>query len=564
MAKKPKQIIKARPQKLSVIKSDRPRIDERFVCKALNLPPPPLDKNERYSAITLAEFAVKGCIAFTLFDDENFMLATPIYSDEQLTKLADTAMKKGAKLIFTIKQIKDYPCVLTDPEDLLNVYVQLMSAYRKRFDIATIGVTGSRGKTSTTEFIFTTLNEYWAGIYSGSNANAWNWVGRYFNGVQNSHKFYVQETQEGPTPGAASMVSRLTNPNFGVITNIGTSHFEKLGSVEGVMQSCLGIQDGMPDDGLLILNGDDELLANAETRLPRVYFGIDNKNADYSAENVRISSKGISFDVVHENKTAPLHINCLGEHNIYNALASFVVGKHMGLTDEQLAKSISKYRTRGFRQNLIEIRGRTVYMDCFNAAPESMIDALKTILSMPRKTPEGKYIAVLGELAEMGALSTQGHIEVGEFVRDSKLDMLICYGGKARDLYDAAIQNESIEAIFAENEEELAKLIKTKTTMDDIVLVKGSRGVKLEQAVDKAFGTTFVRESRVKWERITRVSKEEREAVKADTDKKLEILTDLQEDAKKAMEVIAKLERVNELLSMLRSSEGEGPSNTDG
>jgi len=481
--------------------------DERFLCNILDLPPLSTE-NEQFSGIFLAEHAIRDCVAFTLFRNEYYWSATPIYSETQLTKLADVAIEKGAKLLVTTKQIRDYPCLLTDAENLLNVYVRLISAYKGLYDVATVGVTGSRGKTTTTEFVQFALNEKNDAFSSKDHINSWMDIDKCINSLETHHKYYVQEVQEGPTPGAASLVSRMIKPDVAVITNIGTSHLEKMGSVGTILDSCLGIQDGMSEDGLLVLNGDDELLTDAETRLQKVYFGINNKKADYRAENIRMSANTIEFCISHNNKSIPAKINFIGEHNVYNALAAFAAGKHLGLTTETLVRSIAGYKPRGIRQNLVEINERNLYLDCYNAAPESMIAALKTLLGIPKKQSGGRHIAVLADMSQLGEQTEQAHEQVGEFIRSSSLEMLVCYGKHSLAIFETARQNKSIEAIFAENLDDVVDILKTKTAAGDIILVKGSRVMRLEQAVDMAFGTAFA-ENKTTPEKIRIYSKDE-------------------------------------------------------
>ena len=268
-------------------------LDTEFLCKAFNVTTDL--KNEKYTSVKYASGAIPGCAALIL-------------SQNKLTKKeqADISIKKGARLIISDEQIEDYPCLIIPK--LNNLYTSFYKKYRRLFDITSIAITGSVGKSTVTSMVAEVMKLKFSerlisSLYSsnGSNYNTFFSAIESLQKVSPKHEFIVQEIAEsstfmkGPIKNP-SLCSELMYPKYSVITKIGTNHLEYFGTVENIVKECFSIQFGMPEDGILFLNADDELQQNVETKVKTKTYGIRNK-ADYSAKNIKTTQDGIIFDI---------------------------------------------------------------------------------------------------------------------------------------------------------------------------------------------------------------------------------------------------------------------------
>lgn len=458
--------------------------------------------NELYTTVNFAEDARKGGVAIVSAITSNPSYITP---DARQEKLAQLAMEKGAKLLITTKQIKDYPCLIVD--NVFAAYTKLMTTVRNRFDPKTISITGSIGKTTATEMVYTVISNKYKTHRNTGSANSVRYAGTVIQQLKPEHTHYVQETMEGPPYGAASTIAKMVQPQAAVVTVVGTSHLEAFGSQERILESCLGVQDGMPEDGLLILNGDDPFQWKAETRCKAVYYAIDNPEADYVATNIRGEGETLLFDLKYEDKSVTIRLHCFGKHNVLDATAAFIAGKWAGMTDKEIVSALDKYRTSGIRQNLVQYGGYRLFLDCYNAAPESVKSALDA-LSMVERTKDGHYIGVLADILEVGDEAENIHRSVGRMAADSCLDLLICYGKDAKFIAEEAKANPSLPIYYTTDVNELVSLLKELVTHDDVVLFKGSHGMALEHVVDKIWGTWFHEEFE-RYDFLTRVKNDD-------------------------------------------------------
>lgn len=442
-------------------------------------------KDEKYTKLSFAHDAAPGAAAIISVNTSIHGTKT---SPERCIELADTAIKRGAKLLLSPFQIKDYPCLIV--EDVFDAFCKVATEIRRQFKVKAISITGSIGKTTTTQMVAAVMQSKFNTHKNDSSANNARLASYVIQGLKPEHEMYVQETMEGPPLGAAAVISKMVQPQAAVITVVGTSHLESFGSQENILKSCLGVQEGMPEDGLLIMNGDDPFQWNAETRLKAVYYAIDNEKADYTAKNIRIQGKQLTFDVVYEGKLVPAKINCFGRHNILNALAAFAAGKWAGMTDAEIVNGLNSFRTDGIRQNYVQYGGYNLFLDCYNAAPESMSSAFDTLRMLP-VSPSGRRVAVLADILESGKNENEFHLDVGKMVAQSCVDMLICYGRRSRFIASAALAESRIPVYHTESKADLVDYLKKNITTKDVVLVKGSHGMELEHVIDLAFGTWF-------------------------------------------------------------------------
>jgi UDP-N-acetylmuramoyl-tripeptide--D-alanyl-D-alanine ligase len=247
------------------------------------------------------------------------------------------------------------------------------------------------------------------------------------------------------------------------------------------------ILDGAQYMAPLILSLDDKLLSQIEPRHGRqiIFYSVKKKTADVYASGICADENGIGFKINCKGGSVDARLNCLGEHNVKNALAAFCVGLTLGIEPELMAQAIGEFKPQGIRQNIREVRGMTFIVDCYNAAPDSIKAALST-LSLTA-CPEGaRRIAVLSDMLELGKHSAKLHKLAGEYVAASAADKLYCCGNDAKYYVDGAVKKGMAEenCRYFESKADMIEALKTELSEGDAVLFKGSRGMKLEEAVN--------------------------------------------------------------------------------
>ncbi len=357
-------------------------------------------------------------------------------------------------------------------EDTQEALLDLASYYRNLFDIPVVGLTGSVGKTTTKEFVASVVSQKYNTLATKGNFNNNIGVPYTIFGLSDEHSAAVIEMGMSNF-GEISVLSKCVRPHIGIITNIGTSHIEYLGSQEGILKAKSEIFDGMDDESIIILNGDDphllSLKGNVRCR-KQIFLGIENEFCDIIATNVESSESGCIFDVDGKKYS----INLPGAHNVYNALVAIAVGREMGIDDEKIKKGLESYHSDGIRQNIISINGYKIINDCYNSSPQSAHAALKVLECVEAK----RRIAVLGDIAELGEKTEELLRELGKNVNESDADVLVTVGDASRFI---AMEAKGKECYSFPNAEKAAEFLKDFLVCEDAVLIKGSRCMKMEK-----------------------------------------------------------------------------------
>ncbi|MBR1750714.1 MAG: UDP-N-acetylmuramoyl-tripeptide--D-alanyl-D-alanine ligase [Ruminococcus sp.] len=397
---------------------------------------------------------------------------------------AAQATELGAEAVITERPIENAKCIVVDStrKALLN----LASYYRNKFRIPLVGVTGSVGKTSTKEMIASVLSEHFKTLKTEGNHN--NEIGLPLTlfGIDEDTQAAVIEMGMNHFE-EISRLSLCACPTMAVITNIGFSHIENLGSQENILKAKMEILDGCSYEAPLIINGDDKLLANVTPRGGRrtISYSMNKKTCDVYASNININGGVITLDINSKSGVTPVTVNCYGEHNIKNALAAFAVGEELGMTPQEIAAGIAAFRPDGMRQNIRRKDGMTLIIDCYNAAPDSMKSGVSVLTQV--EIPEGgRRIAVVADMLELGKFAPKLHKGVGETLGSAGIDLILCYGENAKYYVEGAVKKgfDKSKAFHFETREELIDALKAQVRQGDAVWFKGSRGMKLEEAVD--------------------------------------------------------------------------------
>lgn len=370
-------------------------------------------------------------------------------------------------------------------DSTLDALHAIASKHREDVGALTVGITGSVGKTTTKQFVASVLARKYRTHRTDRNFN--NEIGLPLTILKMPADSEALVLEMGMSfSGEIERLSRTAKPDIAVITNIGTSHIENLGSREGIRDAKLEIRAGLRDGGTLILSGDEPLLAGIEGA---VYTGIDNENCDYRAVNIREDGAGSCFDIVtRDGICRDLRINIPGEHNVRNAVVAFAVGRAAGVSDDEIALGLLDFEGVEMRQNIYDFEGKTFIEDCYNASPESMKASL-SVLCRIGNMRGGRKIAVLGNMLELGAYSPELHRRVGEAAASLGTDILFCFGQEADNIADGAVScgfdREKVKC-FPDigSVVSLGEALRDELRAGDNVLFKASRGVKLERVIE--------------------------------------------------------------------------------
>lgn len=364
--------------------------------------------------------------------------------------------------------------------------LELGGWYRSRFDLFVAAVTGSVGKTSTKEMIDTVLSAQFKTLKTEGNLNNEIGLPKTLFRLDSSYEAAVIEMGMSGF-GEISRLSKAAQGSVGVITNIGVSHIEKLGSRENICKAKLEILDGLKPGAPLVLNGDDDLLNAIEPEdHPVIRYGIQNKAVDIRAEQIKQAGTETLFDLLFAGKCYQARIPVLGNHHVMNALAAFAVGIQAGMRPETIVAALPGYQPSGMRQKIVDCRGIMVIEDCYNASPDSMRASLGVLkmLDVP-----GKRAAVLGDMLELGRYSERAHREVGRMAAENGVDFLLCVGPEARFIAEEGQKSGRIPTCrWFPDKEELADWLRRNLAAGDAVLFKASRGMKLEEIISAFYG----------------------------------------------------------------------------
>jgi UDP-N-acetylmuramoyl-tripeptide--D-alanyl-D-alanine ligase len=369
-------------------------------------------------------------------------------------------------------------------EDTSKTLRDIAAYYRKKFNIPFVGITGSVGKTSTKDMVAVVLSQKYNVLKTEGNFN--NEIGLPLT-VLNLDSFHQAAVIEMGMSGLGeiSRLSCIAYPDIAVITNIGISHIEKLGSRQNILKAKMEILDGLNKNGLVVLNGDDNLLFGMKDLLSyrTVFFGME-EGVDYQAYNViTLGEAGSCFEITVNSHEYKVNIPIPGTHNVYNALAAIAVGIELNLPMEKIITGISEYKPGKMRMNITDKDGIKIINDVYNASPQSMEAALSVLKDVGFK---GRTIAILGDMLEMGDWAEKAHNGVGKFAVSKGINFIIGVGQYGKDIANGAIESGAAsENVFTfANNNDVNDFLMRFIKNGDVILVKGSRGMKMEQIVD--------------------------------------------------------------------------------
>ncbi len=360
--------------------------------------------------------------------------------------------------------------------------------YKSRFTIPFIGITGSVGKTTTKDMVAAVLGEHYRVLKTEGNFN--NEVGLPLTllRLDRTHEICVLEMGMNHF-GEIDYLSAIVEPDVAVITNVGDSHIENLGSRENILKAKCEIFNHMKPDGVAVLNGDDALVSTlrGSLKLRTVWYG-QSEGVDYRATG--LESDGATFirckvDTPHSH--CDVEIPALGDHMVYPALVADAIGELYGLSNEEIVRGILHFAPTKMRMNILRRGdGITILNDAYNANPQSMRAAIEVLA-----TSKGACkIAVLGDMFELGPLAPALHAGVGECAAKAGIDCLVCAGELSKYIADAAEAEGMSEVYWRPNKKEALAVLEQVVKPNCTVLVKASRGMKFEELAEFLKGIT--------------------------------------------------------------------------
>jgi UDP-N-acetylmuramoyl-tripeptide--D-alanyl-D-alanine ligase len=378
---------------------------------------------------------------------------------------------------------RDFICV----PDTLIALGKLARNHRQHFQIPTVAVTGSYGKTSTRALIHAALSQQFNTLTSQGNFNNEIGLPMTLFQLEATHQAAVVEMGMRGR-GQIEYLAKIAEPTIGVITNIGPQHIELLGSIEEIAAAKAELLEQLPENGLAILPADSPFFPFLKSKAPcrTVTFGAD-VSADYRVSNVQTREDG---NVSCEINGLAIHLPLPGAHNAINAAAAFAVARELGVESEKIKQGLENAQLPGARMRVLKLtNGITVIDDCYNAGPDSMRAALQTLLDF---SSSGRKVAVLGAMKELGEFSEAEHRRIGS-VAGQFVECLIGVGGETRPLLNSAIEaakevENEMPVSYCADAGEAASRVGEWIGSGDVVLVKGSRSVGLETVVEAVKG----------------------------------------------------------------------------
>ncbi len=391
--------------------------------------------------------------------------------------------EKGVAAVVSHKNIQcSVPLILV--EDTKQAFLDFANYYRNSFpELLVVGLTGSVGKTTTKEMTACVLSQRFKTLKTEGNLN--NEIGMPKTIFRLDESFGGAVIEMGmDQAGQIAALSRSCQPSCAIITNVGVSHIENLGSREGILKAKLEILQGLPKGAPVFLNGDNDKLATVKNdNYNLIFFGIENQDCQIRATEIKENNLQTEFVAVAEGVSQKITIPTVGIHNVYDALSAFAVGLYYGVEPEKIAEGLKNYEPSGMRQRIKEINGMTFIEDCYNASPDSQKAGLNSLC----KIAKGRKIAVLGDMLELGSYSETAHRSVGDYAGECGVDMLFTFGEQSKYMAENAVKSGVSRVLSFADKAEITQSLKNYLKKGDTVLFKASRGMKLEEIFQELY-----------------------------------------------------------------------------
>ena len=389
----------------------------------------------------------------------------------------ESAFQTGAQAIISEKDVKYEDKIVIKVKDTYQALKDMASYLRNHRPVKVVGVTGSVGKTSTRDMVYSVVKQKYKTLKTEGNYN--NEIGlpltilRYHDEEILVLEMGMNHLQE------MSRLSMIARPDIACITNVGTAHIGELGSRENILKAKLEITDGMKEGSTLIINQDNDMLQTVELPHLNVVRVGKGKEASIQASHIVLEETKSSFEVEYQGKQEIIEVPVQGEHNISNALIAIAVGIALNISLEDIKKGIQEFKLTKNRMDILEKNHKTIIDGTYNASVDSMKSSIDVLTNYKKRK-----VAILADMLELGDYSQQLHEEVGNYVATKEIDVLICIGKEAKYMYQKAKEKMKNVYYFTSNQEVIEQLDQFLKN-DDVVLVKGSHSMNLKEIVEK-------------------------------------------------------------------------------
>jgi len=365
-------------------------------------------------------------------------------------------------------------------KDTIRALGQFARWYRRRFNIPIISITGSNGKTTTKEMIAAVLGERFTVLKTEGNLNNQIGVPMTLFRLDTRHDVAVVEMGTNHF-GEIEYLCSVAEPTHGLVTNIAKAHLEFFGSLGGVARAKGELFDWLSTHGLGFVNVDDPLVRESAAAVKHKFtYGFGGKRVNVKGRFLGLNEKvqpRFSFGVYPLSRPLSVQLKTYGKHTAGNALAAAAVGLHFGVSPRKIKRALEKIQPGSKRMEVLRIGGVTILNDTYNANPDSVLGALQTLAAMDCK---GKRIVVLGDMLELGNYSEREHKKIGQEIKSFGFEYVLTYG---KESAAASAESHATYAFHYEEKSALIAYLEELVTPGDVVLVKGSRGMKMEDAV---------------------------------------------------------------------------------
>lgn len=389
----------------------------------------------------------------------------------------ESAFQTGAQAIISEKDVNYEDKIVIKVKDTHQALKDMASYLRNHRPVKVVGVTGSVGKTSTRDMVYSVVKQKYKTLKTEGNYN--NEIGlpltilRYHDEEVLVLEMGMNHLQE------MSRLSMIARPDIACITNVGTAHIGELGSRENILKAKLEIINGMKEGSTLIINQDNDMLQTVELPHLNVVRVGKGKEASIQASHIVLEETKSSFEVEYQGKKEIIEVPVQGEHNISNALIAIAVGIELNISLEDIKKGIQEFKLTKNRMDILEKNHKTVIDGTYNASADSMKSSIDVLANYKKRK-----VAILADMLELGDYSQQLHEEVGSYVASKGIDILVCVGKEAKYIYQKARESMKDVYYFESNQEVIARLDELLKE-DDVILVKGSHSMNLKEVVEK-------------------------------------------------------------------------------
>lgn len=389
----------------------------------------------------------------------------------------ESAFQTGAQAIISEKNVNYEDKIVIKVKDTHQALKDMASYLRNHRPVKVVGVTGSVGKTSTRDMVYSVVKQKYKTLKTEGNYN--NEIGlpltilRYHDEEVLVLEMGMNHLQE------MSRLSMIARPDIACITNVGTAHIGELGSRENILKAKLEIINGMKEGSTLIINQDNDMLQTVELPHLNVVRVGKGKEASIQASHIVLEETKSSFEVEYQGKKEIIEVPVQGEHNISNALIAIAVGIELNISLEDIKKGIQEFILTKNRMDILEKNHKTVIDGTYNASVDSMKSSIDVLANYKKRK-----VAILADMLELGDYSQQLHEEVGSYVASKGIDILVCVGKEAKYIYQKARESMKDVYYFESNQEVIARLDELLKE-DDVILVKGSHSMNLKEVVEK-------------------------------------------------------------------------------